>query len=253
MVLVGGIVVAVALLFPSRRKLALGAVGAALIVGARGTDRVLALHRAHRPRRRAPDRRPGERRTRLRAGRCRRSRRTTGRCRRLPARAPRPGTFGPPGVGGAAGGFPGGTGGFPGGTAGGTADRVAHRPAAPAVAGGGIGGLLNGTTRLVARSRSCCSTGRDGYRWTAAAIGANNAASYQLASGEAIMAIGGFNGSDPAPTLAQFQAYVRQHADPLLHRWWWRRGRWPRRQLGHVERDLHVGRRATSRRRRSAA
>ena len=54
--------------------------------------------------------------------------------------------------------------------------------------------------------------GSDGYRWTAAAIGANNAASYQLASGEAIMAIGGFNGSDPAPTLAQFQAYVRQHA-----------------------------------------
>ena len=25
------------------------------------------------------------------------------------------------------------------------------------------------------------------------------------------MAIGGFNGSDPAPTLAQFQAYVRDH------------------------------------------
>ena len=25
------------------------------------------------------------------------------------------------------------------------------------------------------------------------------------------MAIGGFNGSDPAPTLAQFQAYVRHH------------------------------------------
>jgi len=54
--------------------------------------------------------------------------------------------------------------------------------------------------------------GSDGYRWTAATIGANNAASYQLASGEAIMAIGGFNGSDPAPTLAQFQAYVRRHA-----------------------------------------
>jgi hypothetical protein len=25
------------------------------------------------------------------------------------------------------------------------------------------------------------------------------------------MAIGGFNGSDPAPTLAQFRAYVRNH------------------------------------------
>jgi hypothetical protein len=48
------------------------------------------------------------------------------------------------------------------------------------------------------------------YRWAAATVGANNAASYQLASGEAIMAIGGFNGSDPAPTLAQFRAYVRK-------------------------------------------
>jgi hypothetical protein len=51
--------------------------------------------------------------------------------------------------------------------------------------------------------------GGNGFRWTAAAVGANNAASYQLASGEAIMAIGGFNGSDPAPSLAQFREYVR--------------------------------------------
>ena len=34
------------------------------------------------------------------------------------------------------------------------------------------------------------------------------------------MAIGGFNGSDPSPTLAQFQAYVADGRDPLLHRWW---------------------------------
>jgi hypothetical protein len=51
-----------------------------------------------------------------------------------------------------------------------------------------------------------------GYRWTAATVGANNAAGYQLASGQPIMAIGGFNGTDPTPTLAQFQAYVRAHA-----------------------------------------
>ncbi len=48
-----------------------------------------------------------------------------------------------------------------------------------------------------------------GYRWTAAAVGANNAAGYQLASGRPIMAIGGFNGTDPTPTLAQFEEYVR--------------------------------------------
>ena len=45
-------------------------------------------------------------------------------------------------------------------------------------------------------------------------MGANNAASYQLARGEAIMAIGGFNGSDPAPSLAEFKAYV---ADGEIH------------------------------------
>jgi hypothetical protein len=31
----------------------------------------------------------------------------------------------------------------------------------------------------------------------------------QLASGKAVMAIGGFTGSDPSPTLAEFQAYVK--------------------------------------------
>ncbi len=47
------------------------------------------------------------------------------------------------------------------------------------------------------------------YDWVAAAVGANSAAGYQLATGEPVMAIGGFNGTDPAPTLAQFEAYVR--------------------------------------------
>ena len=42
----------------------------------------------------------------------------------------------------------------------------------------------------------------------AAAVGSQNASGYQLAAGEPVMAIGGFNGSDPAPTLAQFEAYV---------------------------------------------
>ncbi|NUP53019.1 MAG: glycosyl transferase [Catenulispora sp.] len=49
------------------------------------------------------------------------------------------------------------------------------------------------------------------YRWVAAAIGAQNAAGYQLSTGDPVMAIGGFNGSDPSPTLAQFQQYVAQH------------------------------------------
>jgi len=48
------------------------------------------------------------------------------------------------------------------------------------------------------------------YTWVAAAIDANSAAGYELATGDPVMAIGGFNGTDPAPTLAQFQQYVRE-------------------------------------------
>ena len=50
----------------------------------------------------------------------------------------------------------------------------------------------------------------DGYTWVAATIGSNNASGYQLATGEPVMAIGGFNGTDPSPTLAQFQQYVAE-------------------------------------------
>lgn len=48
------------------------------------------------------------------------------------------------------------------------------------------------------------------YEWVAAAVGANDAAGYQLATGDAIMAIGGFNGTDPFPTLAGFQKLVSE-------------------------------------------
>ena len=44
----------------------------------------------------------------------------------------------------------------------------------------------------------------------AAAVGSQNASGYQLATGEPVMPIGGFNGSDPSPTLAQFQQYVAE-------------------------------------------
>ena len=46
------------------------------------------------------------------------------------------------------------------------------------------------------------------HRWAAATVGSQSAATYQLASGRPVMAMGGFTGSDPSPTLAQFQAYV---------------------------------------------
>ena len=48
------------------------------------------------------------------------------------------------------------------------------------------------------------------YRWAAATTGSQSAAGYQLATGLPVMAIGGFNGGDPSPTLEQFQTYVTQ-------------------------------------------
>lgn len=52
------------------------------------------------------------------------------------------------------------------------------------------------------------------YTWAAATTGSQNAATNQLATGEPVMAIGGFNGSDPSPTLDQFKKYV---ADGEIH------------------------------------
>ncbi|MFC4034032.1 glycosyltransferase family 39 protein [Streptomyces polygonati] len=131
------------------------------------------------------------------------------------------------GRGGApAGGFPGGrgqgpgqgTGGFggfggPGGTAGGTGGssprfvRPGQGGGAPGGGGGGMSGLLNGTAVSPAM-KSLLSADAGRYTWVAAAIGSQNQASYQLATGKPVMSIGGFNGSDPSPTLAQFQGYV---------------------------------------------
>ncbi|MDQ1723782.1 MAG: hypothetical protein QOG52_810 [Frankiaceae bacterium] len=79
--------------------------------------------------------------------------------------------------------------------------------------GGGLGGLLDATTPSAALL-DVLRAGAAGYDWPAAAVGSNQAAGVQLASGLPVMAIGGFNGSDNSPTLAQFQQYV---ADGRVH------------------------------------
>jgi 4-amino-4-deoxy-L-arabinose transferase-like glycosyltransferase len=122
------------------------------------------------------------------------------------------------GFGGGAGGRP--TGGFRGGQPGtqtGTAPtRTGTAPTGTAPggtrngrgnAGGGAGSLLNSGavgTALATLLKSDASR----YTWAAAAVGSNTAAGYQLATQESVMPIGGFNGSDPSPTLAQFKADV---------------------------------------------
>ncbi|MFJ8554057.1 glycosyltransferase family 39 protein [Streptomyces sp. NPDC093676] len=75
--------------------------------------------------------------------------------------------------------------------------------------GRGPGGLLDGAN-VGSEAKKLLEKDAGNYTWVAASIGSQNAASYQLATGHAVMAIGGFNGSDPAPTLAQFQKYVAQ-------------------------------------------
>ena len=78
---------------------------------------------------------------------------------------------------------------------------------------GGAGGLLDGSRpsdEMIAMLEADSSN----YTWVAAPVGANQAAGYQLATGLPVMPIGGFNGSDPSPTLEQFQRYV---SDGKIH------------------------------------
>jgi hypothetical protein len=120
------------------------------------------------------------------------------------------GGMGGPG-GGRGGGFGGGRGGFqpPQMQGQGTQGTQGQTPGGRMTrgGGGGMGGLLNATTPS-AELLAALKTDSGSYTWVAAAIGSNNASGYQLASELPVMAIGGFNGSDPSPTLAEFQAYV---------------------------------------------
>ena len=85
------------------------------------------------------------------------------------------------------------------------------RPGGPAAAFGalskGAGALLDGSTpgkELTALLGARASR----YTWVAATTGSDSASGYQLATGDPVMAIGGFNGTDPAPTLIQFERDV---------------------------------------------
>jgi 4-amino-4-deoxy-L-arabinose transferase-like glycosyltransferase len=98
---------------------------------------------------------------------------------------------------------------------------TAHSGAIPSVGparqgfGGftGPGGLLDSPAPGPALSATLSTDAHD-FTWVAATVGSNNAAGYQLASGAPVMAIGGFNGTDPSPTLQEFQRYV---ADRQIH------------------------------------
>ena len=108
-------------------------------------------------------------------------------------------------------GMPGGSTGGTGSTTGGTG-KTGTAPSGTeqgSMGGGGASGLLNGATVSSAMT-SLLEKNASSYTWVAATIGSQNAASYQLATQESVMPIGGFNGTDNSPTLAQFEQYVKE-------------------------------------------
>ncbi len=114
---------------------------------------------------------------------------------------------GPAGAGGF-GGRGGGMGGPPGGQAG-----TANGAPGSTTRGGGMGGGFlggGGTSGVSSELVTFLQQGANGYTWAAAAVTANGAAPVQIASEVPVMAIGGFNGTDPAPSLAEFQQLVAQ-------------------------------------------
>jgi 4-amino-4-deoxy-L-arabinose transferase-like glycosyltransferase len=147
---------------------------------------------------------------------------------------------GPGGAGGPGGGFPGGgtspggggstsgsTGGFPGAPGRGSSagGGFPSGMAGEGEAGTGRGGFPGGGERPGDGSAAGDAGGPDGatttaaltkalqsgashYRWTVATFGSQSAATLELASGEPVMAIGGFNGQGGNVSLATFEAYV---------------------------------------------
>ncbi|HVA03592.1 MAG TPA: glycosyltransferase family 39 protein [Acidimicrobiales bacterium] len=107
---------------------------------------------------------------------------------------------------------PGGFGGPPGARAGanGRLPSFGGRGGGGRAGGGGFLSISTPGTALVRTLESNASA----YTWVAATVNSNSAAGYQLATDDPVMAIGGFNGTDPAPTLAQFERYV---ADKKIH------------------------------------
>jgi hypothetical protein len=107
-----------------------------------------------------------------------------------------PGGTSPGGTGANGNGFPagaGGGGGFGGGR------------------GGAGGGGLGGNTQVSSALTALLKKNAGSYKWIAATEGSTAAAPLELATGDAVLAIGGFNGTDPWPTLAVFEQLVANH------------------------------------------
>ncbi len=101
----------------------------------------------------------------------------------------------------------------PGGTNGGSNGQTQQMPGGQTggmrgggPAGGGGGPMGGG--QVDDELADAVSTNAGNYTWVAASIGSQTAAGLQLETGEAVMAIGGFNGTSDSISLEQFQEYV---------------------------------------------
>jgi len=92
------------------------------------------------------------------------------------------------------------------------ADPYALPPGAmPAIGEGPTGGSMSGLSRPGRALVRALKQGAARYRWVVATVGDLPAGGYQLATGDPAMAIGGWTGSDPVPSLARFKQLVARH------------------------------------------
>jgi 4-amino-4-deoxy-L-arabinose transferase-like glycosyltransferase len=125
-----------------------------------------------------------------------------------------------PAVSGSSGGFGGGPGGAmgggrPAGMPGGAPGAGQGGPPSGFTLPSGSGGTTRGSTGGPGGGGTTTTSAalvtllkNAGTTWSAATVGSQSAAPLELQSGTAVMAIGGFSGSDAAPTLAQFKQLV---------------------------------------------
>lgn len=97
-----------------------------------------------------------------------------------------------------------GDGGGPGGSGGTPPSRSGPTTTTQQQGGGGMGGNASASSALTALLAKTTTT------WAAATSGSQSAASLELATGKSVIAIGGFSGTDDAPTLAQFREWVAE-------------------------------------------
>ncbi|MCU4183650.1 glycosyltransferase family 39 protein [Acidiferrimicrobium sp. IK] len=129
--------------------------------------------------------------------------------------AGRPPSGGRPAGGSRSSGGPGGAGaplGILGGAQGATPPVDFQRGGAGALnTGGGAGPGVGGSSTVSSALTAALRSGASSYRWAAATLGSQSAATLELASGEPVMAIGGFSGEGGNLSLTTFQSYVAKH------------------------------------------